>query len=66
MLFGSDLFSVLYHTLQGAEELNQYIRDAEQDSDQEVAQYFRRVQEQYSQLAQQGKQLLAQRLSSED
>ncbi len=56
-----DLISVLYHALQGAETLEQYIRDAEGDSD--LAQYFRDVQQQYRQLAERGKSLLKQKLT---
>ena len=40
-----DIVSVLYHALQGAETYDRYIRDAEQRGDQELAQYFREVQE---------------------
>jgi hypothetical protein len=32
-----DIVSVLYHALQGAETYEQYIRDAEQRGDQELA-----------------------------
>jgi hypothetical protein len=60
-----DLISVLYHTLQGAEEIAAYVRDAEQDGDQKVAEYFRSVQEQYRQIAQEGKHLLVQRLNGD-
>ena len=55
-----DLISVLYHALQGAETLEQYIQDAD---NQEVKQYFQKVQQQYRDLAQQGKDLLKQRMS---
>jgi hypothetical protein len=37
-----DVVSVVYHALQGAETYQQYIRDAEQRGDQELAQYFRK------------------------
>lgn len=57
-----DLLSVLYHALQGAETLQRYIEDADQAGDGDLAQYFREVQAQYRQLAQQGKQLLARRI----
>ena len=53
-----DIVSVLYHALQGAETCDQYIRDAEQRGDQELAQYFREVQEEEIRRALRGKELL--------
>ena len=58
-----DIVSVLYHALQGAETYEQYIRDAEQRGDQELAQYFREVREEEIRRAHRGKELLAQRLA---
>jgi hypothetical protein len=58
-----DIVSVLYHALQGAETYDQYIRDAEQRRDQELAQYFREVQEEEIRRALRGKELLARRLA---
>jgi hypothetical protein len=58
-----DIVSVLYHALQGAETYDQYIRDAEQRGDQELAQYFREVQEEEIRRALRGKELLARRLA---
>lgn len=57
-----DLVSVLYHALQGAETLEQYISDAEGGGDSDTAQYFREVQQQYRQLAERGKGLLQSKL----
>jgi rubrerythrin len=57
-----NLISILYHALQGAETYNQYIADAEQEGDKELAQFFRDVQEQEKQRAEQAKKLLAQRI----
>jgi rubrerythrin len=57
-----NLVSILYHALQGAETYNQYIADAEQEGDKELAQFFRDVQEQEKQRAEQAKKLLAQRI----
>jgi len=54
-----DLISVLYHALQGAETYSCYIKDAEQAGNQELTQYFRRVQQEDNNRALQGKQLLA-------
>jgi rubrerythrin len=58
-----DIVSVLYHALQGAETYEQYIRDAEQRGDRELAQYFREVQEEEIGRALKGKELLARRLA---
>ena len=57
-----DVVSILYHALQGAETYQQYIGDAERRGDQELAQFFRDVQEEEKRRAERAKQLLAQRL----
>jgi len=57
---------VLYHSLQGAETVSQYLRDAQQSQDEEVREYLERVRDQYVELAQEGKQLLADRLVSDE
>jgi rubrerythrin len=57
-----DLISVAYHALQGAETYEQYARDAQQQGDQEAADYFRRTQQQCKQSADEAQQLLASRL----
>lgn len=57
-----DLISVLYHALQGADTLDQYIRDAEGNGDSEIAQYFKDVQQQYRQAAERGKGMLKTKL----
>lgn len=61
-----DLISVLYHALQGDETLGQYIDDAENADDQELAQHFREVQERYREIAQETKQLLKEKLLAEE
>jgi len=58
-----NLISVLYHTLQGAETCVQYLKDAEQAGDQELASFFHDVQEEDRQRAERAKMLLRQRLS---
>lgn len=58
-----NLVSILYHALQGAETYDQYIRDAEQGGDQDLAQFFRDVKQQNKQRADRTKQLLARRLN---
>mgnify|MGYP003288422612 CR=1 FL=1 len=58
-----NLVSVLYHTLQGAETSMQYVSDAEQSGDEELARFFRDVQEEDRRRAERAKTLLGQRLS---
>jgi hypothetical protein len=55
-----NLVSILYHALQGAETYEQYANDA--GSDQDLASFFRDVQQQEKQRADRAKQLLATRL----
>ena len=55
-----NLISVLYHALQGAETYEKYASDA--GSDQDLANFFREVQQQEKQRADRAKQLLATRL----
>lgn len=57
-----NLVSILYHALQGAETYNQYIAGAEQEGDNELAKFFRDVQEQEKQRAERAKKLLSQRI----
>jgi rubrerythrin len=54
-----NLVSVLYHALQGADLYEQYANDA--GSDQDIANFFREVQQQEKQRADRAKQLLAKR-----
>jgi rubrerythrin len=56
-----NLVSVLYHALEGGATYNKYIEDAEQEGDQELADFFRQVQQQDAQRAQQAKSLLNRR-----
>jgi len=58
-----NLTSVLYHALQGAETAHIYIRDAEKASDDELAGFFREVQEEDRARAARAKDLLVDRLS---
>lgn len=57
-----DLVSVLYHALQGGETYQQYVRDAEERGDRELAEFFREVQRQEAERAQRAEQLLYKRL----
>jgi len=58
-----NIVSVLYHSLQGAETIQQYKQDA--SSDQQLSQFLDQAQNQYRQLADQAKQLLQSKLGNE-
>jgi hypothetical protein len=58
-----DVISVLYHCLQGASEIGQYIQDAEESGDQELVDFFRDYQETQRDLAERAKNLLGARLA---
>jgi hypothetical protein len=53
-----DLVSVIYHALQGAETTALYIADAEQEGNEELAQFFREAKEEYQRRGDRAKQLL--------
>ncbi len=57
-----NLVSILYHALQGAETYDQYIQDAEQGGDQDLAGFFRDVKRENEQRANRAKQILHRRL----
>ena len=57
-----DVISVLYHCLQAASEVGQYIQDAEQSGDRELVDFFRDYQESQRDLAERAKNLLGARL----
>jgi hypothetical protein len=57
-----DIISVLYHCLQAASEVDQYIQDAEQSGDRELVDFFRDYQESQRDLAERAKNLLGTRL----
>ncbi len=56
-----NLTSVLYHAAEGGTVYAKYIDDAEQEGDQELAEFFRQVQQQDAERAQKAKSLLDQR-----
>lgn len=58
-----NLVSTLYHTLQAGETYDQYIRDAEQANDSDLAQFFRDCQQEDTRRAERAKSLLHKRLS---
>jgi hypothetical protein len=53
-----DLVSVLYHALQGTETAAKYRQDAETQGSPEVAEFMNEVQQSYTRVAQQAKELL--------
>ncbi len=57
-----NLVSVIYHALQGAETYHTYVQDAEAEGDQELASFFREVQQQSSDTASRAKEMLTQRI----
>ena len=56
------LIGVAYHALQGAETYEQYAQDTQQQGDQELADYFRKTQQQFQQSAGEAQRLLVSRL----
>lgn len=59
-----NLVSILYHALQAAETHDQYIRDAEESGDRDLAAFFREVKDENMRRAERSKELLARRLTS--
>lgn len=57
-----NLVSVLYHTLQEGDLMEQYINDAESSGDNDLTEFFREVQQSDKDRAQRAKQLLQTRL----
>jgi len=60
-------YNLIWYTeacLANALRLETYIADAERDGDNDLAEFFRRAQNESRKGAEQGKQLLAQRLST--
>ncbi len=58
-----NLVSVLYHALQAGETYEQYIQDAREAGDDELAQFFQDVQNEDRQRSERAKKLLHGRLS---
>lgn len=58
-----DLSSVLFHALEGGASYDQYIQDAEEAGDQELAVFFRRVRNEDSNRADEAQRLIAERTS---
>ncbi|MFD0774196.1 hypothetical protein ACFQZ2_09695 [Streptomonospora algeriensis] len=60
-----NLVWAVHQSLENVFRLQTYIEDAERDGDDEVAAWFRRIQENNQKAADQGKRMLAQRLQGE-
>lgn len=60
-----NIISVLYHALEGASTVDQYIEDARQAGDDELATYLEQVKQGYTRTSDQGKRLLAARIPQE-
>jgi hypothetical protein len=56
-----DLASVLYHTLDAGSSYDQYVRDAEEAGDQELAEFFRVLRDEDARRADYAQELLARR-----
>ncbi|WP_028661994.1 hypothetical protein [Saccharomonospora saliphila] len=57
-----NLVSVLQASLHYAWQLEEYIADAERDGDDELAGWFRKIQENNQKAGEQGKKMLSERL----
>ena len=60
-----DLSSVLFHALEGGASYDQYIRDAEEAGDEELATFFIEVRDEDSMRAEEAQRLLAERTPAE-
>ncbi|MEO7037857.1 MAG: hypothetical protein ABI548_28075 [Polyangiaceae bacterium] len=58
-----DLVSVLYHCLKAADACSQYVADAEDAADDELAEFFEGARQVQNRLAREARALLAERLS---
>ena len=56
-----NLASVLFHALQGGASYDTYVEDAEQEGDEELSEFFRRVREEDRDRAAEARMLLAER-----
>ena len=60
-----DLITVLQMSLDHTWRLDHYIQDAEREGDRELAEWFRKIQQNNMKAGDQGKAMLAQRLMKE-
>jgi hypothetical protein len=61
-----NLVTVLQASLHWTWQMETYIADAEKAGDSELAEWFRKIQENNRKAGDQGKEMLAQRLSAEE
>ena len=59
-----DLVSVLYHCLKAADACTQYIVDAEDAGDEELAEFFESARQMHNRLASEAREILAERLAA--
>lgn len=59
------LVSVLYHALQGAETYEMYAADAEEDGEEDIAEFFRELIQDEQKRGDRAKRLLSDRLREE-
>lgn len=55
-----DLVSVLYHSLETAQTSASYVRDAQQEGNQDLVSFFKQIQQDASSKAEKAKQLMNQ------
>lgn len=58
-----NLISALYHLLEGAATVGQYIQDAQEAGDQELVQFFKDLQDEQRNFAERAKNLLGSRMA---
>ena len=58
-----DLVSVLYHCLKAADACSQYVADAEDAGDDDLAEFFEKARKLQNSLAREARELLAERVS---
>lgn len=61
-----NLISAVHDSLQNVYQMSTYIADAESQGDSELAEWFRKIQHNNKKAAEQGKQMLLQRLQKEN
>ncbi|MFD6949290.1 hypothetical protein A6A08_12940 [Nocardiopsis sp. TSRI0078] len=61
-----NLVWAVHQSLENVWRLDGYIKDAESQGDEELARWFRRIQENNQKAGEQGKQMLVQRIQKEN
>jgi hypothetical protein len=60
-----NIVSIIYHSLQGAETIDTYIKDAQESGDNELAQFFSEVKQENIRRATRAKELLTRYLGKD-